>query len=156
MRSIRYTLLMGLLAAFPVLGGDPCAPFRADLTKTYAFRPSLLSNDAMAAKRKEMDAIWKRVDADHSLTPCLEQAIEDPAATPSLRYDGAALLVHSDPSRAHKAMQAKWWGRTDLADTDPRAWVETLSGLGAEGYDIREGSLRWLATKGVHYYLPEH
>lgn len=110
----------------------------------------------MSVKSKEMDAIWNRVDSDHSLLPCLEQAVEDPSASQSLRYDGTALLVHIDPSPTHKAMQAKWWCRTDLADTDPRVWVETLSELGAEGYDTREGARRWLEAKGVHYYLPEH
>lgn len=110
----------------------------------------------MAAKSKDMDAIWNRVDADRGLIPCLEEAIEDPAASPSLRYDGCALLVHLDPSPRHKAMQARWWGRTDLADTDPRIWVEVLASLGAQGLDIREGAMRWLEAEDAHYFLPEH
>ena len=138
------------------MAGGPCDAFRSELAKTYDFRPSQLSADAMSAKSKEMDAIWRRVDSDHSLIPCLEQAVEDPSATASLRYDGAALLVHADPSPMHKAMQVKWWCRTDLADTDPRAWVETLAALGADGYDTGEGAIRWMVSNDAHYYLPEH
>ena len=139
-----------------LFAGDACSTFRSDLIKTYAFRPSQLSDEEMAVKGKAMDAIWQRVDADHSLIPCLEQAIDDPASTQSLRYDGSALLVHVDPTPAHKAMQAKWWCKTDLADTEARAWVEGLAELGMEGYDIREGAIRWMENKGAHYYLVEH
>ena len=153
---MRFNQFFLACLTLPLAAAGDCGAFRAELVKTYAFRPSQLSADALTIKSKEMDRIWKQVNADHSLIPCLEQAIEDPAATQSLRYDGSALLVHSDPSHAHKAMQAKWWGRTELVNSDARAWVETLAALGAEGYDTREGALRWLATKDPHYFLPEH
>lgn len=154
--KIRSALILGFALNGALFAGDTCSSFRSDLAKTYAFRPSQLSDDEMAVKGKAMDAIWRRVDADHSLISCLEQAVEDPSASPSLRYDGSALLVHVDPTPAHKAMQAEWWCKTDLADTDARAWVEGLAGLGMEGYDIREGAIRWMVNKGAHYYLAEH
>ena len=152
----RPAFLSCSVASLLFAGGGDCAGFRVELSKTYAFRPSELDEAAMAAKSKDMDAIWDRVSVDRTLIPCLEEAIEDPAASPSLRYDGCTLLVHLDPSSRHKAMQARWWGRTDLADTDPRVWVETLANLGAQGLDTREGATRWLGAKDAHYFLPEH
>ncbi len=156
MLMIWRALVVVSVSTIPMMAGGPCGDFRTELTKIYAFRPSRLSSEEMNAKGKEMDAVWTRVDSDPSLIPCLEQAVEDPAASPSLRYDGSALLVHADPTPAHKAMQAKWWCEADLADTEARAWVESLAGLGAEGYDIREGAIRWMENKGAHYYLAEH
>lgn len=156
MPLIQRLILASVLSSVPLSAGGPCEAFRADLTRTYAFRPSQLSTEAMDAKGKEMDAIWTRVVSDRSLIPCLERAVDDPSASQSLRYDGSALLVHVDPSPAHKAMQAKWWCRTDLADTDPQAWVQTLAEFGSDGFDTEEGAVRWMETPNAHYYLPEH
>jgi hypothetical protein len=150
--------LLWLALAMPLAGQDlsPCDSFRHKLIDVYAFRPSQLSLAQLKLKSKEMDDVWNMVHANKSLLPCLKIALEQPDATQSLRYDGSTILVHFDPTIENKAIQARYWSDTELADVAPQSWVETLAELGSQDLDVSRGGARWLTYPNPVYYNAAH
>lgn len=140
------TLALALFGSAP--GAAPaldCAEFQRLVRATYDFRPSRLDAKQKEAKSARMDAFWKRVQgAPKELVPCLREALEAPDADAWFQVDGSALLVEADPSPASKELQARLWSAADLDDLEPEAWMRTLAGLGAQGFDVSEAARRWM------------
>jgi hypothetical protein len=125
--------------------------------KTYNFKPSRLSDSERNAKSDEMDKVWSAVKADPKvMAPCLRESVEDPQADAWFRIDGSSLLVEADSTPASKALKAKYWNKADPEDISPEIWVETLTELGSEGFDVSEGGRRWLEYPNARYFLAAH
>jgi hypothetical protein len=135
-----------------------CEGFQETIKATYNFKPSRLRTEAESnAKSAAMDRVWEMVRAKPAgLLPCLRAALADPQADPWFRFDGSNLLVSLDPSAASKAEQVRQYTAVDLDDVNLMVWVSTLAQRGAEGFDVSEAGVRWLAYPKAKYYLPQH
>jgi tetratricopeptide (TPR) repeat protein len=134
-----------------------CGELARMVDATYGFQPSKLTKSEYDAKAKQLDAVWSYTQAHAAeVKGCLRQMLEVPRPGSYFPIDGAALLVKVDPTSASRALQARLLTDANLADVDPRTWVETLAHLGVDGIDISKAGRRWLTEPNLKYHLPEH
>lgn len=159
---MKHTLTMTLLiitisVIVAAQAKEPCSSFQPFIKATYNFKPSKLSDAERDAKVEAMDKVWNMAKANSKeLLPCLRAALESPDADQWFRFDGSNLLVSLDPSPESKAIQIRNYTNVDLNDVHLQVWVETLSRLGAEGFDVSEAGDRWLRYPQARYVLPRH
>jgi tetratricopeptide (TPR) repeat protein len=134
-----------------------CGELARMVDATYGFRPSKLTKPEYDAKAKQLDAVWSYAEAHAAgVKGCLRQMLEEPRPGSYFPIDGSSLLVKIDPTSASRELQARLWTEANLADVDPRVWVETLAHLGVDGVDVSKAGRRWLTEPNLKYELPEH
>jgi hypothetical protein len=127
------------------------------IKETYNFKPRRLNDAERTAKSNAMDSIWEAVETDHAtLLPCLRAALADSNADAFFRFDGSNLLVSLNPSRESKLTLIHAYALVDLDDVDLRVWLQRLTSLGADGFDVSDAADKWLRFPKAFYYLPEH
>jgi len=140
----------------PLDAPTDCAEFQRMVEATYAFQPSKLSKPEYDVKAKQLDAVWSYAEEHAAVKDCLRRMLEQSHPGSYFPIDGSSLLVKIDPRSASRALQARLWSDANLADVDPRTWVDTLANLGADGFDVSKAGRRWLTEPGHKYTLPEH
>jgi hypothetical protein len=155
MYGLLILLSMPAIASLP--DATPCSHLRSLIQSTYGFRPSLLDAPTREAKSRQMDAVWKTVEANPGpLVPCLRTILAERSQDSWFLFDGSQLLVSADPSRDSKLTLLNAMAQIPLDDVDLRTWVQMASSLGRDGFDTSELGRRWLSYPNAKYFLPEH
>jgi hypothetical protein len=158
-RHTGFALVAALLCCpSPSRADTDTDKFREMLRATYDFRPSKLKGEAeRSSKSAAMDKVWEFAEAHpDKCKSVLAEEIDRPQADSWFRFDGGSLLLKLDPSPQNQQRFAAAHAVVDFADVNPRAWIEGLTRLAAQGADTTEAALRWLTGPEQSYFLPEH
>jgi hypothetical protein len=135
---------------------SPCAPIDELKTRVYAFKPSALTEDARAAKSKEMDGFWDLVRSRKDGSTCLRQLLINEKDASFFLYDGASLLASLDRSEAAMPVILNSVLRAPIAEIDAGAYVDLAIRLARAGADIAALAERFLEHPAETITVPAH
>ena len=166
-RMIRATLLVFMINTIPSARHSsaqsaeekpsPCESLRSEKAKVYGFHLAQLNETQMEEKAKEIDAFWKRVQADGPAgTACVRTMLEQEKADHNFQFDAASMLYQADHSPATLTLVRDSIAQADFQDSDPASYLSLALELGQSGVDIQVLAARFLRYPDAVIHVPEH
>ncbi len=154
--NLLKTAVHTALASTSESAKPSCDVFHRRIHDLYDFKPSAITAEQLRVKAAAEDQFWRDVQEHKAeMVPCLREALENPNADPWFLIDASHLLVMVGPSSESKSMMIRLWENADLRDIPGQRFVQALSKLGAEGYDLSNAAGHWLSSN-ARYFLPIH
>ena len=164
---IRATLLVFMISTIPSARHSsaqsaeekpsPCESLRSEKAKVYGFHLAQLNETQMEEKAKEIDAFWKRVQADGPAgTACVRTMLEQEKTDHNFQFDAASMLYQADHSPATLTLVRDSIAQADFQDSDPASYLSLALELGQSGVDIQVLAARFLRYPDAVIHVPEH
>src|SRR3974377_1577598 len=134
-----------------------CELLRSENAQGYGIQLGQLNEAQMEEKAKEIDAFWKRVQADGSAgTACVRTMLEQEKTDHNFQFDAAAVLYQADHSPATLTLVRDSIAQADFQDSDPASYLSLALELGQSGVDIQVLAAQFLRFPDAVIHVPEH
>jgi hypothetical protein len=134
-----------------------CDALRVAKAKTYGFQLDQLKEEQLAAKTKELDAFWKKVQAaGPEGVSCLRTLLAEEKTDHLFQFDAASMLFPADHAPETLNLIRDSIAQADFQETDPANYLALALELGHAGVDIAPLAAKLLLFPSAVIQISEH
>jgi hypothetical protein len=153
MRAITFVISLSMLSTISF--GQDCTLMEKQKGEIYDFHPAKVTAKESERRASLMDEFWNRAKKDNA-SACLVKLLADAKEGEFFLFDGAALLLEVEPTKAAAEVATGAIVRSDISDVDVPGYISLTLRLNALGADTGPLAVKLITAPEVSGFVPMH